>query len=166
MIIKKSTSLLIKALIYAFVTYKLTYFILLWLLIEKIYRLSKSMSSLLQRLLSFFSHGYEILQWKILRPSFGRNPNKSLKSFPPCYSRLQLLCIEISISSKSRNLSPFLLRGEEENLKDNHTALLMVKECHIEKPQVWELSRLCPETSLNLYVHEFCFCTENRRVYP
>ncbi len=25
----------------------------------------------------------------------------------------------------------------------------------IQKPQVWELSRLCPETSMKLYVHEF-----------
>ncbi len=25
----------------------------------------------------------------------------------------------------------------------------------IQKPQVWELSRLCPETSTKLYVHEF-----------
>ncbi len=29
----------------------------------------------------------------------------------------------------------------------------------IQKPQVWELSRLCPETSTNLYVHEFHICT-------
>ncbi len=26
-----------------------------------------------------------------------------------------------------------------------------------QKPHVWELSRLCPETSMNLYVHEFGF---------
>ncbi len=28
---------------------------------------------------------------------------------------------------------------------------------YIRKPQVWELSRLCPETSTILYVHEFGF---------
>jgi hypothetical protein len=27
------------------------------------------------------------------------------------------------------------------------------------KPQVWELSRLCPETSTKLYVHELGFCS-------
>ncbi len=31
----------------------------------------------------------------------------------------------------------------------------------IQKPQVWELSRLCPETSTKLYIHEFGFCTIN-----
>ncbi len=28
----------------------------------------------------------------------------------------------------------------------------------VQKTQVWELSRLCPETSKKLHVHEFCFC--------
>jgi hypothetical protein len=40
---------------------------------------------------------------------FGRNPDKSLKSFPPCYSQTpQHPCLEISISSNSRNLLKFL----------------------------------------------------------
>jgi hypothetical protein len=39
----------------------------------------------------------------------GRNPDKSLKSFPPCYSQSPLqLCLEFSISSNSRNLLQFL----------------------------------------------------------
>jgi hypothetical protein len=39
----------------------------------------------------------------------GRNPDKNLKSFPPCYSESPLqICIEISISSNSRNLLQFL----------------------------------------------------------
>jgi hypothetical protein len=39
----------------------------------------------------------------------GRNPDKSLKSFPPCYSQSPLqLCLEIYISSYSRNLLQFL----------------------------------------------------------
>ncbi len=33
----------------------------------------------------------------------------------------------------------------------------------IQKPQVWELSRLGPETSTKLYVHEFGFCSPERR---
>ncbi len=31
------------------------------------------------------------------------------------------------------------------------------KHC-IRKPRVWKLSRLCPETSTKLYVHEYGFC--------
>jgi hypothetical protein len=39
----------------------------------------------------------------------GRNPDKSLISFPPCYSQSPLqLCLEISISSNARNLLQFL----------------------------------------------------------
>jgi hypothetical protein len=39
----------------------------------------------------------------------GRNPDKSLKSFIPCYSQSPLqLCLEISISSNSFNLLQFL----------------------------------------------------------
>jgi hypothetical protein len=39
----------------------------------------------------------------------GRNPDKSLKSFPPCYSQSPLQhCLEIYISSNSRNLLQFL----------------------------------------------------------
>ncbi len=35
----------------------------------------------------------------------GRNPDKSLKSFPPCFSQSPLqLCLEISICSNSHNL--------------------------------------------------------------
>ncbi len=39
----------------------------------------------------------------------GRNPDKSLKSFPSCYTQSPLqLCLEFSISSNSRNLLQFL----------------------------------------------------------
>jgi hypothetical protein len=39
----------------------------------------------------------------------GQNPDKSLKSFSPCYSQLPLLlCFEISISLNPRNLLQFL----------------------------------------------------------
>jgi hypothetical protein len=39
----------------------------------------------------------------------GRNPDKSLMSWPRCYSQSPLqLCLEISISSDSRNLLQFL----------------------------------------------------------
>ncbi len=40
----------------------------------------------------------------------GRNPDKSLKSFPSCCSQSPLqLCLEISISSNARNLLQFLV---------------------------------------------------------
>ncbi len=57
-------------------------------------------------------------------------------SFPPCYSESLLqLCIEISISSNSRNLLQFLqcvavhCKGER---RKNHTPIPMVKEIHTE----------------------------------
>jgi hypothetical protein len=34
-----------------------------------------------------------------------------------------------------------------------------LKNPYIQKPQVRELSRLCTETLMKLYVHEFAFCT-------
>ncbi len=41
----------------------------------------------------------------------GRNPDKSLKSFPLCYSKsFLLLCLEISISSNSRNLLGYIVK--------------------------------------------------------
>jgi hypothetical protein len=57
--------------------------------------------------------GYYILprrQSREYEADSGRNPDKSLKSFPPCYS-LSLLqfCLEISISSNSLNLLQFVL---------------------------------------------------------
>jgi hypothetical protein len=40
--------------------------------------------------------------------------------------------------------------------RKNHILSLWFKES-IKKPQVWELSRLCPEISMKLYIHEFGF---------
>jgi len=59
----------------------------------------------------------------------GKNPDKSLKSFLPCYSQSPLeLCLDISISSNSRNLLQFLqfryctlYRRKEGKLIENHT---------------------------------------------
>ncbi len=60
-----------------------------------------------------------------------RNPDKSLKSFPPCSSQSPLqLCLEIYISSNSRNLLQFLefsyctlQKIKEESLIENHAPL-------------------------------------------
>ncbi len=56
----------------------------------------------------------------------GRNPDKCLKGFPPCYSITPTACLEICISSNSRNLLQFLERRKEENLIENHTPFPMV----------------------------------------
>jgi hypothetical protein len=83
----------------------------------------------------------------------GRNPDKSRKSFASCYSPSPLqFCLEISISSNSRNLLQFL----QENLIENIPPSLWFKKS-TQKPQIWELTRLWPETSTKLYVHEFGF---------
>ncbi len=89
----------------------------------------------------------------------GRNPHKSVTSFSPCYSQPPLqLCLEISISSNSRNLLQFLhfsyrtlLRRKEENLTENHTPLPnglrnQYRNLKSEKSQDY-----APETSAKLY---------------
>jgi hypothetical protein len=72
----------------------------------------------------------------------GRNWEKSLNSFPPCYSQSSLL---------TDFTPPPLPPGQ--------------KWFETGKPKVWELSRLCPETSTKLYVHEFCFHIRTNIVY-
>jgi hypothetical protein len=86
------------------------------------------------------------------------------KSFPPCYSKSPLLhCLGISISSYSNNLlcissnsrSCTVYLKEKGGKPDRK---LYPLHCGLrKKPQVWELSRLCPETSTKLHVHEFGF---------
>jgi hypothetical protein len=72
----------------------------------------------------------------------GRNPDKSRKSFPPCYAQSPLkLCLEISISSNSRNVLSIsavqLLytvqhKRKQKNLIENHILFPVVKEIHTE----------------------------------
>jgi hypothetical protein len=99
-----------------------------------------------------------------------QRPN-SWTSFPSCYwqSRLQL-CTAISISSNSGNLLQLLervtlQRKKKENLIENHTPSLWFKKS-IQKPQVWELYRLCPKTSKKLVVHEFGFNFRRWKICP
>jgi hypothetical protein len=71
----------------------------------------------------------------------GRNPDKSLKSFPPCYSQSPLqLCLEISISSNSR---PYLLPY---GLKKSHTETSSLKTL-----------KIMPRNLNEVCVHEFGF---------
>jgi hypothetical protein len=96
-----------------------------------------------------------------------RNPDKILQSFPPCYSQSPLqICLEISISSKSSNLLQFLhcitghCNGERRKTWQKTTppslwfrkSVLKWFRISVQKPQVWELSRLRPETSKKLSV--------------
>jgi hypothetical protein len=73
-----------------------------------------------------------------------RNWDKSLKSFPPYYSQ-----------------SPLLTGFTTPPPPPTKSGLKLVCNVNIiyGKPQVWELSRSCPETSTTLYVHEFGFRT-------
>jgi hypothetical protein len=69
-----------------------------------------------------------------------RNPDESLKSFPPCYSHSTLqLSLEISISSHSRNLLTestvqllYTVKEKRGNLIENSTPFPMVYENHTE----------------------------------
>jgi hypothetical protein len=67
------------------------------------------------------------------------NWDKSLKSFPPCYSQSPLLM----------DIPPAPHTGK--------SGLKLV--CNVNIIYAWkpQLSRLCPETSTKLYVHEFDF---------
>ncbi len=88
-------------------------------------------------------------------PILGLNPDKSLKSFPPCYSMaplysiaLRFLFLHTHATSRKEKWGkpdrnpyqlPYGLRNPYRNLKSR------------------ELSRLYPETSMKLHVHEFGF---------
>ncbi len=80
----------------------------------------------------------------------GPNPDKSRRSFPHCYSKSPLqLCLEIYICSKSRNLLKFLHSVTEHCKGERRKTWLKTtppSKKSIQKPQVWELSRLCPES--------------------
>jgi hypothetical protein len=75
------------------------------------------------------------------------------------------LCLEISISSNSRNLLQFLefltVHWKGENRKTWWKTMPPSPSFKksIQKSHVWELSRLCPETLTKLYIHEFGFWT-------
>jgi hypothetical protein len=53
----------------------------------------------------YVRHAHILIEYVFRSRILGRNPDKSLKSFPPCYTESSLqLCLMISISSNSRNL--------------------------------------------------------------
>ncbi len=93
----------------------------------------------------------------------GRNLDISLQSFAPCYSQVTSTALPWDlqyISSNSRNLLristvQLLYTVKEKGAKPDRKPF----KKSIQEPQVWELFRLCPETSTKLDVHEFGFNT-------
>jgi hypothetical protein len=90
----------------------------------------------------------------------GGNPDKRLKSFPPCYSKSPLqLCIEISISWNSRNLLQFLgsvKEGKEEKRgkTDSKPYLLPYGLRNLKSEDSQDYAQKPQE----MYVHEFGIC--------
>ncbi len=95
----------------------------------------------------------------------GRNPDKSLKSHLYSFF-LRFLLVQTHATSYSF-YSSVTVHGKGERRKTWQKAIppsLWFKKS-IQKPQVWALSRLCPETSTKLYVHEFGFWPFMRCTY-
>ncbi len=92
------------------------------------------------------------------------NWDKSLTSFPPCYSQSPLqLCLEIfflQTHATSYNFyNSITVPCEGERRKTWYKTIppsLWFKKS-IQKPKVWELKRLCLKTSTQLYFHELGF---------
>ncbi len=101
---------------------------------------------------------------------FGRNLDISLKSFSSLLfsvtstlysSDLRFLFIQITqplTVSRAQLLYIHCKRERRKNWYKTSSPSLWYKKS-IQKPQAWELWRLCPETSTKLHVHEFCFST-------
>ncbi len=87
----------------------------------------------------------------------------SLKSFPSCYSQSPLASPwDFYFFKLTQTLTIVLYsvhrKGERRETWYKTIENLCCKKS-IKKPQVWELSRLCQETSTKFYVHEFGFWT-------
>jgi hypothetical protein len=91
---------------------------------------------------------------------------KVLRVFLPCYSQSPpQLYLEISLTYciyTVKLLYTVKEKGGKHDRKPYPSPSLWFKKS-IKKPQVWKLSRLCPETSTKLYVHKFAFCTRRFR---
>ncbi len=106
-----------------------------------------------------------------------RNPDKSLESFPPCYSQFYSFTwdlyffkltqpLKASVKEKGGKLDrkPYPLHYCLRNPNKTIPPSLLFKKSK-QKSQAWALSRLCPETSTWLYVHEFGFYTDDIYTY-
>jgi hypothetical protein len=70
---------------------------------------------------------------------------------------LKVACFFLSLITLYLNIFP-----QKQQLKTRVFKMKSVQQQRKE-PQVLEISRLCPETSTKLYVHEFGFCTLVKR---
>ncbi len=87
--------------------------------------------------------------------TLGRNPDRSLQSFSPCYSQSPL-CLFFLLQTHATSYSFCKGKSRKTWQKTIPTSPWFKKS--IQEPQIWELSRLCPENSMKLqYVHEFGF---------
>jgi hypothetical protein len=94
----------------------------------------------------------------------GQNPYKSFKSFPSCYSQSPLqLCLRFLLLQTHATFYSFR-KGERRKTWYKAIPPSLWFKKSIQKPQVWELSRLCPETSTWLSVHEFGLWCESQFV--
>ncbi len=96
-----------------------------------------------------FSHG------KVLPDQCVQRPNSWTKSFLlGIHSHLYRFALTPPLSvSRGQLLYTVNEKGGKPD-KKNHTLTVWFNKS-IQKPRVWELSRLCPDTSTKLYVHEF-----------
>jgi hypothetical protein len=89
---------------------------------------------------------YPVSLCDYVRVSRGRIlERKSLKSFP-----LRFFSLLLTVTSTNGFYFP------PPPFSKSGLKLVLCKQ-YIRKPQVWELSRLCPETSRKLYIHKFGF---------
>ncbi len=89
-----------------------------------------------------------ILEW---------NPDNSLSS-PPCYSQSSHNSFSLGFYFVKLTQPLTVSLNDKGGKPDRKPYLLPYGfKKSIQKPQVWELSRLCSETQRTLYVHEFGF---------
>jgi hypothetical protein len=70
----------------------------------------------------------------------------------------------LSIHTRSHLYKRILLHPPPPPLSKSGLKLVCNVNIVLRKPQVWELSILCPETSTKLYVHEFGFGTGSKQI--
>ncbi len=110
---------------------------------------------------------------RMLKPNSWTKSRQKSKEFTSLLFTVISLCLEffLFLQTHATSYSFYSLvtlhcRGERrKSWKKNISSSLWFKKS-IKKPQVWELSRLCPETSTKLYVHEFGFCIRRILGFP
>ncbi len=85
----------------------------------------------------------------------GRNPDK--RKFSSLLFTVTSTALPWDFYFKhTQPLTVSVKENEVKNLIENQTPSLWLQQS-IQKPQAWELQRLCPEISMKLYAHEYTF---------